>query len=122
MDQQNWRQRKSQRTDGRSGYRSGYRISVETMVEESRDLYGLVFQNLKDRGLATPKLIISDDHSGLVSGDSGVLPRSLPAALQGAFHAEYPGLCTTEREEILCLHAEENLVNSHCGTSQKAGL
>lgn len=42
-------------------------IAVETMAEESRDSYGLLFQNLKDRGLATPKLIISDVHSGLVS-------------------------------------------------------
>ena len=28
---------------------------------------GVLFQNLKDRGLSTPRLIISDAHSGLVS-------------------------------------------------------
>ena len=27
----------------------------------------MLFQNLKDRGLSTPRLIISDAHSGLVS-------------------------------------------------------
>lgn len=97
-------------------------IAVETMAEESRDSYGLLFQYLKNRGLVTPKLIISDAHSGLVSAIRASLPRSLLAALQGAFHAEYPGLCTAEREEILCLRAEGNLVGSHCGTSQKAGL
>ena len=73
-----------------------------------------------------PKLIISADHFRcslrVGFGDPGVLPRSLLAALQGAFHSEYPGLCTAEREEILCLRAEGNLVGSHCGTSQKAGL
>ena len=37
------------------------------MAEESRSSYGVLFQNLKDRGLSTPKLIISDVHSGLVS-------------------------------------------------------
>ena len=37
------------------------------MTEESRSSYGGLFQNLKDRGLSTPKLIISDAHSGLVS-------------------------------------------------------
>ena len=42
-------------------------ISVEPMAEESRSSYGVLFQNLKDRGLSTPRLIISDTHSGLVS-------------------------------------------------------
>jgi transposase-like protein len=42
-------------------------IAVEPMVEESRSSYGVLFQDLKDRGLATPKLIISDAHSGLVA-------------------------------------------------------
>lgn len=42
-------------------------IAVESMTEESRSFYGVLFQNLKNRGLATPRLIISDAHSGLVS-------------------------------------------------------
>ena len=42
-------------------------IAVEPMVEESKSAYGVLFQNLKDRGLSTPRLIISDAHSGLVS-------------------------------------------------------
>ncbi len=37
------------------------------MAEESRDSYGLLFQNLKERGLRTPKLVISDAHTGLIS-------------------------------------------------------
>ena len=37
------------------------------MAEESKSSYGVLFQNLKDRGLSTPRLIISDAHSGLVS-------------------------------------------------------
>ena len=49
-------------------------IAVETMTEESRDSYGLLFQSLKDRGLATPKLIISDAHSGLVSAIQASFP------------------------------------------------
>ena len=32
-------------------------IAVEPMVEESRSSYGVLFQDLKDRGLATPKLL-----------------------------------------------------------------
>ena len=42
-------------------------IAVEPMVEEYKSSYGVLFQNLKDRGLSTPRLIISDAHSGLVS-------------------------------------------------------
>lgn len=42
-------------------------IAVEPMAEESRSSHGVLFQNLKDRGLSTPRLIISDAHSGRVS-------------------------------------------------------
>ena len=49
-------------------------IAVEPMAEESRSSYGVLFQDLKDRGLATPKLIISDAHSGLVSATQESFP------------------------------------------------
>ena len=37
------------------------------MAEESGSSYGVLFQNLEDRSLSTPRLIISDAHAGLVS-------------------------------------------------------
>ena len=37
------------------------------MAEEFRSSYVVLFQNLKDRGLSTPRLIISDAHAGLAS-------------------------------------------------------
>ena len=37
------------------------------MAEEFKSSYGVLFQNLKDRDLSTPNIIISDAHSGLVS-------------------------------------------------------
>lgn len=49
-------------------------IAVEPMAEESRSSYGVLFQDLKDRGLTTPKLIISDAHSGLVSAIQASFP------------------------------------------------
>ena len=49
-------------------------IAVEPMAEESKSSYGVLFQNLKDRGLSTPKLIISDAHSGLVSAIRDSVP------------------------------------------------
>ena len=42
-------------------------IAVEPMAEEFKSSYGVLFQNLKDHCLSTPRLIISDAHSGLVS-------------------------------------------------------
>ncbi len=73
-------------------------IAVEPMTEESRSSYGVLFQNLKDRGLSTPKLIISDAHSGLVSAIRESFPRRL-VAKQGAFRAEYSCLCAAERKK-----------------------
>ena len=60
-------------------------IAVETMAEESRDSYGLLFQHLKDRGLVTPKLIISDAHSGLVSAIRASFPTEDDAELSADF-------------------------------------
>ena len=42
-------------------------ITVEAMAEKSRNSYGVLFQERKERGLTTPKLIISDAHFGLVT-------------------------------------------------------
>ena len=49
--------------------KNGHRdiIADEPTTEESRSSYRVLFQNLKDRGLSTPRLIISDAHSALVS-------------------------------------------------------
>ena len=42
-------------------------IAVESMAEGSGSSYEVLFQNLEDRSLSTPRLIISDAHAGLVS-------------------------------------------------------
>lgn len=42
-------------------------VAVEPMVEESEESYSHLFESLKDRGLKTPKLVISDAHSGLTA-------------------------------------------------------
>ena len=48
-------------------WRSWRIASALKIYPEARSSYGILFQNLKDRGLSTPRLIISDAHSGLVS-------------------------------------------------------
>lgn len=40
---------------------------IEPMLEESEDTYLLLFRSLQERGLRTPRLVISDAHSGLVA-------------------------------------------------------
>lgn len=42
-------------------------LAIEPMLEESRESYTQLFEKLKERGLQTPSLVISDAHSGLVS-------------------------------------------------------
>lgn len=41
-------------------------IAIEPMLEESYETYELLFSKLKERGLQTPELVISDAHKGLV--------------------------------------------------------
>lgn len=42
-------------------------LAVEPMPEESEDTYLLLFRGLQERGLRTPRLVISDAHSSLVA-------------------------------------------------------
>ena len=42
-------------------------LSIEPMLEESAESYMQLFTQLKSRGLATPVLVVSDAHAGLVS-------------------------------------------------------
>ena len=40
-------------------------LAIEPMMEESKDSYLSLFRNLQERGLKTPRLLISDAHAGL---------------------------------------------------------
>ena len=51
-------------------------LAVEPMAEESEASYTEVFRKLKERGIGTPKLVVSDAHSGLVSA----IRREFPGA------------------------------------------
>jgi transposase-like protein len=51
-------------------------LSIEPMLEESTDSYMQLFTQLKSRGLATPALVVSDAHAGLVSA----IRQSFPGA------------------------------------------
>lgn len=42
-------------------------LAIEPMLEESEGTYLLLFRSLQERGLRTPRLVISDAHSGLVA-------------------------------------------------------
>ena len=42
-------------------------LAIEPMLEESKASYNHLFNNLKERGLKSPALIVSDAHSGLVA-------------------------------------------------------
>ncbi len=42
-------------------------LAIEPMFEESEETYLLLFRGLQERGLCTPRLVISDAHAGLVA-------------------------------------------------------
>lgn len=41
-------------------------LAIEPMLEESKQSYAQLFDSLKERGLRTPSLVVSDAHKGLV--------------------------------------------------------
>lgn len=49
-------------------------LAIEPMAEESEASYTEVFRKLKERGMETPKLVVSDAHRGLVSAVSREFP------------------------------------------------
>lgn len=51
-------------------------IAVEPMAEESEDSYKTLYENLKERGMAAPRLVISDAHAGLTAA----IRKSFPGA------------------------------------------
>lgn len=51
-------------------------LSIKPMLEESTERYMHLFTQLKSRGLATPALIVSDAHAGLVCEIRQSFPRA----------------------------------------------
>jgi transposase-like protein len=49
-------------------------IAIEPMLEESRESYAQLFENLKGRGLKNPSMIVSDAHKGLVAAIREAFP------------------------------------------------
>ena len=42
-------------------------LAIEPMLEESEEVYLQLFRGLQERGLCTPRLVVSDAHAGLVA-------------------------------------------------------
>ena len=76
-------------------------IAVEPMAEESKSSYGVLFQNLKDRGLSTPRLIISDAHSGLVSTIRESFPGASWQRCKVHFVRKFLSMCRRKRRKPL---------------------
>jgi transposase-like protein len=49
-------------------------LAVEPMMEESRESYSQLFHSLKQRGLETPSLVVSDANKGLITAIRKALP------------------------------------------------
>ena len=51
-------------------------LAIEPMLDESEESYKLLFNGLGERGLKTPKLIVSDAHKGLIAAIQKCFPGS----------------------------------------------
>lgn len=49
-------------------------LAIEPMLEESRESYKQLFEQLKERGLEKPSLVVSDAHKGLVAAIGECFP------------------------------------------------
>lgn len=93
-------------------------LAVEPMLEESEDTYLLLFRGLQERGLRTPRLVISDAHSGLAAairkGFSGASWQRCKVHFMRNILAHVP----PQGEKYVCSAAESHLA----GTHQRASL
>lgn len=110
-------------------------LAIEPMPEESFDTYTYVFNDLKARGMATPKLIISDSHKGLVSAIQHSFPGAswqrckvhfmrnilahIPQRAKKEFAAELKEIWLAPNEEIARMRAEA-LIDKYIGRFPKA--
>jgi transposase-like protein len=80
-------------------------LAVEPMMEESRESYSQLFQSLKQRGLETPLLVVSDANKGLIAAIRERVFPVLPGSgvryiLCGTFWLMYP-----RRRKIFSRHS-----------------
>ena len=110
-------------------------LSLEPMMEESKESYSLLFRNLKERGLTGTTLIVSDAHSGLKSAIAEEFPGAswqrrkvhfmrnilvnVPHHAKGVFAAELKEIWTAPTEENARRRAER-LTEKYEGRFPKA--
>lgn len=79
------------------------------MAEESEASYTEAFRKLKERGMRTPKLVISDAHSGLASAVRRELPDASWQRCKVRFMRNILARVPAERQRRLCCGAQKNM-------------
>ena len=78
-------------------------LAIEPMLEESEEVYLQLFRGLQERGLCTPRPVVSDAHAGLVAAiRNRLFPGGKLATVQGTFHAQYSGADSSQGQRYLC--------------------
>lgn len=78
-------------------------LAIEPMLDESEDTYLLLFRSLQERGLRTPRLVISDAHSGLVVAIRKGFPAQAGRDAKCTSCATFWLMCPTRRK--ICLRS-----------------
>ena len=81
-----------------SDHGSQYTSQEYRMLEESEDTYLLLFRSLQERGLRTPRLVISDAHSGLVAAIRKGFPGQAGRGVKCTSCATFWRMCPAKRK------------------------
>lgn len=98
-------------------------LAVEPMLEESEESYSQVFQSLKQRGLKSPSLVISDANKGLIAAVRESFPGAswqrckvhfmrnilahVPQREKEAFAAQLKDIWQAPSADLACRRAEQ---------------
>ena len=89
-------------------------LAIEPMLEESKESYRLLFCKLRERGLKTPNLIVSDAHRGLVAAIRECFPGSSWQRCKVHFMRNILGACLSDRKSIVCRSVKTDLASIQC--------
>ena len=96
-------------------------IAVEPMAEESEDSYRALFENLKERGMTTPKLVISDAHAGLTAAIRKSFPGASWQRCKVHFMRNILAHIPQKDKKNICCSPEGDLACTISGDCQETG-
>lgn len=93
-------------------------LSIEIFPEESTKSYTALLTKLKQRGLESPKLIVSDGHSGIINAIKDVMPETKWQLCQAHFARSV--LSHVTDKDAKCIIGKELVLMWHSSSYERA--